>query len=241
MLFSRNSQTLAVTLPQPSLGTDQRAQIAAGAAERSYVRRWLRGGPDGNEQLTALTGVVLIVLLAALGVTIVQIGQLISEHLFIGLLLLGPVALKMASTGYRFARYYTHNHEYVRRGPPKMWLRLLAPAVVLSTLAVFATGVVLLFVGPDHRDPWLLLHKVTFFVWGAATGLHVLGHLAEMPSAVRARGLDDTALGGRQAGGAGRALAVAGAIVAGVVLAIALIPDFSSWTSGVALPHHHPG
>jgi hypothetical protein len=122
-----------------------------------------------------------------------------------------------------------------------MWLRLLAPAVVVTTLAVFATGVVLLFVGPNHRDPWLLLHKATFFLWGAATGLHVLGHLSEMPSALRARGLDETALGGRQTGGAGRALAVVGSIVAGVVLAIALIPDFSSWTSGIAFLHHHHG
>ncbi len=200
--------------------------------------RWLRGGPDGNEQLTAITGAMLLVLLAALGVTILRIGQLISEHLFIGLLLLGPVGLKMASTGYRFVRYYTRRVEYVRRGPPEMWLRVLAPAVVLSTLAVFATGVVLMFVGPAHRDPWLLLHKVTFFVWLGATGLHVLGHLAEMPRALRAEALDGT-LGERQAGRAGRLLALSGAVVAGVVLAIALIPDFSSWTTGIAFLHHH--
>ena len=230
-----------MTLPESSLETDLRVRTDGRAVDGVHPLRWLRGGPDGNEQLTAVTGVVLIVLLAALGVTIVQIGQLISEHLFIGLLLLGPVALKMGSTGYRFVRYYRRNPEYVRRGPPEMWLRLLAPAVVVTTLAVFATGVVLLFVGPNHRDPWLLLHKATFFLWGAATGLHVLGHLSEMPAALRARRLDDTALGGRQTGGAGRALAVVGAIVAGVVLAIALIPDFSSWTSGIAFLHHHHG
>ena len=196
--------------------------------------RWLRGGPDGNEQLTAVTGVVLIVLLAALGLTILAIGQLISEHLFIGLLLLGPIGLKMASTGYRFVRYYTRNPEYVRRGPPELWLRLLGPGVVLTTVGVFATGVWLLFVGPDHRDPALLLHKVTFVLWLGATGLHVLGHLAQMPQALRARSLDGTGLSGGQAGQAGRFLALAGAIVAGLVLAIALIPDYSSWTAGMA-------
>ena len=201
--------------------------------------RWLRGGPDGNEQLTAAAGVVLLVLLAALGVTILRIGQLLSEHLFLGLLLLGPVGLKMASTGYRFVRYYTHDREYVRRGPPEMWLRLLAPAVVASTLAVFGTGVWLLIVGPQHRDPALLLHKVTFFAWLAVTGLHVLGHLAQMPTALRAESLDGTALGGRQAGDAGRILAVVGAIVAGAVLAIALIPDFSTWTSYATVFHGH--
>ena len=67
------------------------------------------GSTDGNEQLTAFTGAILIVLLAVLGVTILRIRQLISVHLFVGLLLLGPVALKLASTGYRFVRYYTRD------------------------------------------------------------------------------------------------------------------------------------
>jgi hypothetical protein len=110
--------------------------------------------------------------------------------------------------------------------------------VVASTVAVFATGVWLLIVGPDHRDP-ALLHKVTFFVWLAATGLHVLGHLLEMPGALRATSLDGTGPGGHQAGAAGRILALAGAVVAGVVLAIALIPDFSMWTAHVSTLHHH--
>jgi hypothetical protein len=37
------------------------------------------------------------------------------------------------------------------------------------------------------------------------------------------------------AGGAGRALALSGAIVAGLVLAVALIPQYSAWTSWIAL------
>lgn len=204
-------------------------------------RGWLEGGPDGNEQLTAATGVVLLVLLAALGVTIVFIGQLLSEHLFLGLLLLGPVALKTASTGYRFMRYYTHNREYVRRGPPEMWLRLLAPAVVVSTVAVFASGIWLMIVGPANRDPALLVHKVTFFLWLGATGLHVLGHLVELPGALRGDHMEGLRFGQSRNGGAGRTLALAGAIVGGLVLAIALIPEFSTWTSHLGLLHHHHG
>ena len=192
------------------------------------------GGADGNEQLTAATGVVLIVLLAVLGVTIVRIGQLTWLHLFLGLLLMGPVALKMASTGYRFARYYTHSVAYRRKGPPATWLRLLAPVVVLSTVVVFGTGVVLLFVGPAHRDPWMLLHKASFIIWIGATALHVLGHLLELPAALRAQTLDRPARH-VQAGGAGRAIALIGAIVGGLVLAIALIPDFSTWTAHLSL------
>lgn len=189
------------------------------------------GGPDGNEQLTAATGAVLIVLLAALGITILLIGQLTWLHFFIGLLLIGPVALKMASTGYRFTRYYTHGPAYRERGAPETWLRLLAPVVVLSTVTVFASGVVLMYDGPAHRDPLMLVHKASFVVWGGATALHVLGHLLEMPAALRASSLDGTSPRGGQAGGAGRAIALIGAIVGGLVLAIALIPDFSIWTA----------
>lgn len=50
--------------------------------------------------------------------------------------------------GYRFARYYTHGEAYRRKGPPELWLRLIAPVVVMSTVIVFASGVVLLFDGP---------------------------------------------------------------------------------------------
>jgi hypothetical protein len=35
------------------------------------------GTPDGNERLTAMTGTILIVLFAVLGITILRIGQLI--------------------------------------------------------------------------------------------------------------------------------------------------------------------
>ena len=64
-------------------------------ARRPLLARVFSGGADGNEQLTAVTGVVLIVLLAALGVTILRIGQMLNAHMFLGMLLLGPVALKI--------------------------------------------------------------------------------------------------------------------------------------------------
>jgi hypothetical protein len=59
----------------------------------------IAGGTDGNERFRAIAAAILILLLAVLGITVVRIGQLISVHLFVGLLLLGPVTVKMASTG----------------------------------------------------------------------------------------------------------------------------------------------
>ena len=81
---------------------------------RRPLARLIAGGTAGNEQLTAATGVVLLVGLAVLGVTIVRIGSLLNVHMFLGMLLIGPVALKMASTGYRFVRYYTANRRRPR-------------------------------------------------------------------------------------------------------------------------------
>ena len=69
------------------------------------------GGAEGNERLTAMTGALLLVLLAAEGITIVSVRQLLSWHFFLGMLLVGPVLLKLGSTSYRFVRYYTRSEE----------------------------------------------------------------------------------------------------------------------------------
>jgi hypothetical protein len=225
---------------------------------------WLDGGTEGNERLTVQSGAVLLVLLAALGVTIIRIGQLTWLHLFLGLVLIGPVTLKIASTGYRFGRYYTRNAAYTHKGPPALALRLLGPVVVLSTLGVFATGIVLLALGPGSRSTWLLFHKVFFFVWLAATAVHVLGHLPELrhgllgarrtraevmaaatPAAQAPRptlgsriSIAGYSLAARRPGSRGRAAALGGALLAGLILALALIPDFGSWVHHGSFHHH---
>ena len=216
------------------------------AASRRMLARLLRaksltgGGPDGNEHLTTVTGAILIVLLAVIGFTIPQLSQFIWMHLFVGLLLIGPVLLKMASTGYRFARYYTHDADYRRKGPPEIALRLIAPIVVLSTVGVFATGIGLLIVGPTDRNPMLLLHKLTFIVWVVFMSLHILGHLPAVARALGVRGRDDARRIGATPGTAGRWIALTGAMVGGLVLAVVLIPEFAAWTGhGVFLHHHH--
>jgi hypothetical protein len=201
------------------------------SARTPWWRRLVAGGTDGNEELTAATAVVLLLMLAALGVTIIRIGQLLDVHMFLGMLLLGPVVLKMSSTGYRFVRYYTHNPRYVAKGPPELALRLIAPLVVASTVAVFATGVVLLVGGPSVRHPFSLLHKVSFIVWVSFMALHVLGHLPGLPASLRAstRRERDPTWDDYGAGRGSRALTLAGSIVLGTALAIAVIPQFGIW------------
>jgi hypothetical protein len=195
-------------------------------------------GTERNEQLTATIGVLLLVLLAVLGVTIIRIGQLIWLHLFLGLLLLGPVLLKVGSTGYRFARYYTGDPAYRHKGPPELAMRLLAPVVVLLTGVVFVSGVILLFHGPQNRGTWLTIHKVSFIVWLVFTALHVLGHLPGMGTSLRPRALGPSDTWRSEAG---RWIALSSACAVGLVLALVLLPDFSVWTHGALAHHHHDG
>jgi hypothetical protein len=206
---------------------------------RPLAQRLTGGGSSGNERLTAATGASLTVLLAAIGVTIIRLRPLLSVHLFVGMVLIGPVLLKLASTGYRFVRYYTRNPIYVRRGPPPAAMRVIAPMVVLSTLVVLGSGVVLLFAGPSSRAQLLAIHKVSFFVWIAFTALHVLGHLQEMPRALRADFHRADGSSGDVSGRSGRVISLAGALVAGVVLAILVIPQFGPWLHDPNLFHHH--
>jgi hypothetical protein len=206
---------------------------AVRSGRRPLLARLFPGGTDGNEQLTALTGVVLIVLLAPLGVTIVRIGQMLNAHMFLGMLVLGPVALKIGSTGYRFVRYYAGADAYRRKGPPAIELRLLAPFVVVLTVAVFATGVALLLVGPAHRGILGPLHKITFIVWLAATTLHVLGHLVELPRALARAARRDPSWDDHGAGRGSRALLLASAIAGGLIIALVSESQFGIWS------HYH--
>ncbi|MGZ4334817.1 MAG: hypothetical protein ACXVRJ_11180 [Gaiellaceae bacterium] len=194
------------------------------------------GGPAGNERLTAATAGLLFVLLAAEGVTIVFLRPLLSAHVFIGMLLIPPVALKTASTGWRFLRYYTGDRSYRAKGPPLLPLRLLAPLVVASTVAVFATGVTLLVIGPG-RGVVLGLHKASFAVWLVATGLHVLAYIRRVPGLARAdwRRGDPAPIGGSFA----RRTLLTGTLVAGVILAVATVRYAQPWVHWAAVFHGH--
>ena len=181
-------------------------------------------GVAGNGRLTAALGALLLVLLAAEGGTIPFIGQLREEHILIGMLLLGPVAAKLASTGYRFARYYLGAPAYVGKGPPQVALRLLAPGVVFTTVALFGTGVALLLVGPNNELAFL--HKVSFIAWFALMTVHVLGHILELPELALADWRRD---GSRLTGAGLRLAAVGAALAAGVGLALLSLAAAGSW------------
>ena len=203
----------------------RRAVVDVGARET--------GGAAGNERLTALVAGVLLVLLAAEGATILRMRELVSTHVFIGMLLVPPIALKVASTGYRFFRYYAGSREYRLKGPPPMPIRiLLAPLVLLTTALLFASGIALVALGP-RGGIVVGLHKASFVIWFFAMAAHVLWHARALPPLLGSEVGRRVAVGGRTA----RLVLAAAALAIGVALAVATLPAAHSWAHWAATFH----
>jgi hypothetical protein len=181
-------------------------------------------GVEGNHRLTAATGAVIFVLLAVEGVTVPSVSSLLTLHVFVGAVLVPIVALKVATTMYRFARYYRRDPAYVRKGPPNIVLRLLGPVVTVLTISLLGTGIVLIIAGRSHREPWLTLHQLSFYAWIGVMTVHVLGHIIETARVARR---DYQPRAGRQANVRRGALALA--VVAGLGFGLALRGRVDDW------------
>ncbi len=173
-------------------------------------------GVAANARITGAMGATLFVLFAAEGLTILaHVGGLLSTHVFIGMMLVPPVLVKTTSTGYRIAKYYRGNPDYVHKGPPPLLLRLLGPFVIATTFLVIGTGIALLL--DPGGDLLGVAHRASFVLWFGAMTLHVLGHLLETPRLASADY-------GRRAravpGAAGRRLLLVGVLVSAVLLGI---------------------
>jgi hypothetical protein len=168
------------------------------------------GGAEGNERLTAITGAVLVILLAVEGYTILRIGRLLTLHVFLGMLLLGPVTLKAGSVLYRFARYYSGSEPYRRKGPPDPLLRVIGPINMLLTACVFGSGIMLALTGPGNYSSgatgWLQLHRLSFIAWLFFMAVHVLAYVWRLPRLLyaEARGVSSVEGGSAGLAGAGR-------------------------------------
>ena len=187
------------------------------------------GGSRGNEILTSANATVLVALLAVQLVTVLALGSMIRVHLFVGVVLLGPVALKLATTGYRFLRYYTGAREYREKGPPPILLRAIAPLLVAATIGLFATGVIMLIDG-QSEGAVRGLHVASFWVWIACFAVHVVFNGREVLNNLhqvwlsRAR----TQIFGAQV----RAALVLGSILGGVIVALALVSKMTGYQMG---------
>jgi len=181
-----------------------------------------RPGADGNARLTASVGLVLFVLLAVEGLTILAIRPLLPWHIFVGMMLVPPVLLKIGSTSWRIVRYYLGDQEYVRRGPPMFLLRAMGPLVIASTVAVIGSGVALVLVTAPWRPELLFWHQASFVLWFGIMTVHVLAHISEAVQ-VGARDWLRRA-GDRAVGIRARHVALAASLVVGLVLGTLFLP-----------------
>ena len=191
--------------------------------------------PGGNERLTAAVGLlVLIPVLVEVATILLGVHTFMSVHVFVGLALIPAVLLKLASTGWRFARYYTRNRAYVDQGPPQIAMRLLAPLFVAATVVLFGSGVAMGLLHGSALQLARRLHGPASVIWLLLLGLHVVVYLR--------RALTSTAQDAVPAkrepvpGTTARAYALAFVVICGLVVAAAAVPAQHHW---VDLPRDH--
>lgn len=182
-----------------------------------------------NERMTALTGAVLLVLILVelASAAILHVG--LSIHVFVGVLLVGPLVVKLGSTGWRFLRYYTGAPAFVRRGPPQLALRVMAPLLIATSVVVIGSGIGLVVAGPRSAGLLLPLHGFSVLIWLPLIALHVFAHTWRVLRLVTAGWSNPS--GKSTVSGRGIRLGLnLGALVAGAVAAVLLFPGAAPWS-----------
>jgi hypothetical protein len=201
---------------------------AVSGVDVSSLRAWWNAaerhepdaGPTANRRLTALTGAVILPLAALVLLTGLFFGSLWHVHFFLGFLLLPVALLKLSSTTYRMVRYYLRLGLYRQIRPPYPVARLTSPLLALSVVALFVSGIVMWLIHAQ-RDPWGWVHTDAAIVFSTIVVLHLGLYL---PEAVRTAGDDLHAAPRSTPVLHRRRLAiVAGAVLVGLVLALATI------------------
>ena len=194
------------------------------------------GGTAGNAALSAWAGILLLVLFAAEGVTVLSVGRLLTWHVAVGALIVPPLLLKIGSTGWRMVSYYAGRAAYVRSGPPPILFRVLGPLVVVTSVILLGSGVVLIVVGQSAsrtalvnlggvRVDWIFIHQASFFAWFGVMTLHVLGRVVPAFQIAGDRLRRPRAIPGLGK----RSIALVGTILLGVGCALLLVNAEGSW------------
>lgn len=177
---------------------------------------------DRNERITVIAGALLFVFIIVELFITSSVRSLGTEHVFVGILLSGPLVVKMLSTGYRFFRYYTKSPKYVRQGPPNSVLRILAPFLVLTTLLVFTSGYLMVF--GHNFNFYLKIHAVSCALWLPLLIIHIYAYIRKVLSVVSSNRNTSTKRPTSNKK-AGLGINIAGLII-GVIASIALLPKY---------------
>jgi hypothetical protein len=204
------------------------------SVEEQELDRSSRVNPGGNERLTAAVGLlVLAPVLVEVSTILLGVHTFMSLHVFVGLALIPAVLLKLGSTGWRFARYYTRNGAYVEQGPPQIAMRLLAPLFVTATIVLLGSGVAMGLLHGHALQIARRLHGPASVIWLLLLGLHVVVYLGRAVSSTARDALPAKRRPLR--GTTWRAYAVAAIVICGLVLGAATVPAQHRW---VDLPRH---
>jgi hypothetical protein len=216
------------------------------ATARSEPEQRGEGAPaEGNARLTGSTSLVLLALFAIeVGTVVIGVKTHVTLHVVVGLLLVPPLLVKISSVSWRFLRYYRHDAEYRRKGPPAPVLRILGPFLLLVTLVLFTSGITLLlapsaFGGP--RGTMYQIHAASFYIWMLLIGVHLAGHARDL----RRLAPRDWARRTRAAvpGALARQAIVLASLAAGLALALSLVGHvgtYQNFAHHTGSPAHQP-
>lgn len=193
--------------------------------KQTYIRR--QWAAVRNERLTAMAALVLFVLILVELLVTAKLHTLLSVHIFVGVLMSGPLVVKMFSTGYRFVRYYTGSSVFVEKGPPHWLLRLAAPFLVFLTMLVFVSGFALVILGPKRMGIFFDVHAASVALWIPLVAVHVYAYLRKVPRNVAGDLANQPAA--HVPGRNGRLTLNVLSLVVGLVAAIMMIPVSTPW------------
>jgi hypothetical protein len=159
-------------MPEPTLDTDLRSPL------RVWWQTGRRSGAAanrvfGNRALTAWTGLLLLPGLTVVALSGLVFGNYWQLHYVAGLSLVPLLVVKLGSTTYRAFSYYMRRAIYRAAGAPEWMGRLLAPALILSTIVAMASGI-WMWAQQSEAQPWAKLHVLSVLAMGACVGLHML-------------------------------------------------------------------
>jgi hypothetical protein len=187
----------------------------------------------GNARLTAISAsFVLPLFLFEVATVVLGVRSVITLHVAVGLVLIGPLVVKLASVTYRMVGYYRGLGDYRRRGKPSDALRLLGSALALLIVLLLVSGLVLI-AGPNGlRSTARSIHVVTAYLTVTLLIVHVVIHF--LP-AMRQASADARRHAPDVSGAHTRWLAVSASFVLGGLLAVLL-----GGRGATYLHHHHP-
>ncbi len=238
--------------PAPSKSSAPREQLAA-SSKRTRTPAHARPAPDAvsraarpkypgrgrlahlgieaNERLTGTTALVLLVLLAIEGATIVRVQFALDA----------PRVHWSTAGAARHRQDVEHDVALCKVLPRYAGVspqgsaagcrcRVLGPFTVILTAIVFVTGFLLLLGPTSMRNEYFQLHRASFIAWFAVMVIHVLGHVGDM---TRSSTKDWTRRTRKLVAGArARRVVLAASLVVGLGFALVIVSYVGPWSRG---------